>query len=134
MSSCFDSEGVYYRITQAWFRVPCIESFITMKVYPCSVNLLLSRWLEMIRTTHSNTKRSPWKSERESFFFWIAPFMMCCLYVWMVRTRAVTFTSAVKWFAMYPSVLIVFWFIYSYFCLCSHNSVNLLLGYQVWGG
>ena len=108
MSSCFDSEGVYYHdywITQAWFWVPCIESFITMKVYSCSV--WISFWV-MITTTHSNTKSSPWKSERESFFFWIVPFMVCCLYIWMTSTRAVTCTSVVvNWFAMYPSVFIV---------------------------
>ena len=45
---------------------------------------------------------------REFFFFWIVTFMVCCLYVWMVSTRALTYTSAVdQWFAMYPFVFIV---------------------------
>ena len=130
MSSCFDSEGVYYNdywITQAWFWVPCIESFITMKVYPCGV--WISFWV-MITTTHSNTKSSPWKSGRESVFFWIVPFMVCCLYVWMTSTRAVTCTSVVvNWFAMYPSVFIVgLVHLFLIFCLYSHNSVNFVIG------
>ena len=61
-------------------------------LYPCSVRI--SFWV-MIITTHANTKSSPWKSERESFFFWIVLFMVCCLYVWMTNTRAVTCTSVV---------------------------------------
>ena len=83
----------------------------------------------------SKTKRSPWKSEGEFFFFWIVPFMVCCLYVWMVNTRAVTYTSAVdKWFAMYPLFSLWFWFIYSYFfAFIVTIQLTLLLGYQLWG-
>ena len=130
MSSCFDSEEVYYNdcwITQAWFWVPCIESFITMKVYPCSgVNLLLS-------DDHYNTfKHKEWslRSERESFFFWIVPFMVCWLYVWMTSTRVVTCTGVVvNWFAMYPSVFHRgFGSFIPVFCLYSHNSVNFVIG------
>ena len=72
----------------------------------------------MIWDNHNNAfkhKRSPWKSERESSF-WIVPFMVWCLYVWIASTRAVTCTSAVdKWFAMYHSVFIVVLVIYRYF-------------------
>ena len=131
-------KGVYcndYWITQAWFWVPCIESFIIMKVYPCSV--WISFWV-MITTTHSNTKSrpSPWKSERESFFFWIVPFMVCCLYVWMMTsTRAVTCTSVVvNWFAMYLSVFIVgLVHLFLFFAFIVTIQLTLLLGYQVWG-
>ena len=66
------------------------------------MNLLFSKWLKMITTMHSNTERSLWKSERESFFFGIVPLMVCCLYAWMACTSAVD-----KRFAMYPSVSIV---------------------------
>ena len=100
------------------------------------VNLLLSKWLEMITTMHSITKKSPWKSERESFFFWIVPFMVCCLYEWMTSTRAVTCTSAAvdKWFAMYPSVFIVVLVrLFLFFAFIVTIQITLLLGYQVWG-
>ena len=70
-------------------------------VFVVCESFLLNKWLEMITTLHSNTKRSPWKSERESFFVWIVPFMVCCLYVWMASTRELTCTSAVdKWFTI----------------------------------
>ena len=71
---------------------PVLKDSSQCKVYPCSV--WISFWV-IITTTHSNTKSSPWKSERESFFFWIVSFMVCCLYVWMTSTRAVTCTSVV---------------------------------------
>ena len=102
------------------------------KVYPCSV--WLSFWV-MITTTQSNTKISPWKPERESFFFWIVPFMVCCLYVWMTSTRAVTCTSVVvNWFAMYPSVFIMgLVHLFLFFAFIVTIQLTLLLGYQVWG-
>ena len=80
------------------------------------VNLLLSKWLELITTMHSNTKRSHWKSERESFFFWIVTFMVCCLYVWMASTRAVTLpVKLINDLLCTPLFPLWFWFIYSYF-------------------
>ena len=92
----------------------------------------------MITTTHSNTKRSPWKSTRESFFFWIDPFMVCYLYVWIASTsmtRAVTCTSAVdKWFTMYPSVFsVVLFHLFPFFAFIVTVQLTLLLEYQVWG-
>ena len=138
MSSCIELEGVYYRTAQAWFWVLCTENSITMKIYLCSAwFFLLNKWLEMITTTHSNTKRSPWKSKRESFFFWIDPFMVCYLYVWMASTsmtRAVTCTSAVdKWFTMYPSVFnVVLIHLFPFFAFIVTIQLTLLLAYQVW--
>ena len=139
MSSCIELEGVYYRTAQAWFWVICIENSITMKVYLCSVWIffLLNKWLEMITTTHSNTKRSPCKSKRESFF-WIDPFMVRYLYVWMASTsmtREVTCscTSAVdKWFTMHPSVFIaVLIHLFTFFAFIVTIQLTLLLEYQV---
>ena len=81
---------------------------------------------------HSNTKRSPWKPGRESFFFCIVPFMVCCLYVSVASTRAVTCTSAVdKWFAMYPSVFIVVLVnLFLIFAFIVTIQLTLLLGYK----
>ena len=84
----------------------------------------------MITTPHSNIKRGPWKSERESVFFWIVPFMVCYLYVWMASTKAVTCTSAVdKWFTMYPSVFIVtLVHLFPFFAFIVTIQLTLLLG------
>ena len=72
----------------------------------------MSSSTDLITTIHSNIKRSPWESERASFFFWIVPFIACCLHVCMVNIvcyKAVKCTMAVdKWFAMHPSVFIGF--------------------------
>ena len=100
-------------------------------------SFLLNKWLEMITTLHLNTKRGPWKSEWESVFFWIVPFMVCYLYVWMASTRAVTCASAVdKWFSMYHSVFnvaVVHLFPFFAFIIIVTIQLTLLLGYQVWG-
>ena len=130
MSSCIDLESVYYRTAQAWFWVPCIESWRSVFVV-CESSFEWMTWDD--HNKHTNTKRSPWKPERKSFFFWIVPFMVCCLYVWMASTRAVTCTSAVdKRFAMYPSVFIaVLVHLFLIFaCLYSHNSVNFVIGFR----
>ena len=119
-----DSEFPVLKIPWQWRSVFVVcESF------------LLNKWVEMIITLHSNTKRGPWKSERESVFFWIVPFMVCYLYVWMASTRAVTCTSAVdKWLTMYPSVFIVaLVHLFPFFAFIVTIQLTLLLGYQVWG-
>ena len=111
MSSSIDLDGVYYRteLHRHDSEFPVLKVKQWRSVLTVCESSFWVLWLELITTMHSNTKRSPWKSERESFFFWIVPFMACCLYVWMTITRAVTCISAVdKWFAMYPSVFIVF--------------------------
>ena len=94
------------------------------------LSLWISFWV-MITTAHSNTKTGPWNSERESFFFWIVSFMVCCLYVWMTSTRAVTCTSViVRWFAMYPSVFImVLVHLFLFFAFIVTIQLTLLLEY-----
>ena len=72
------------------------------------------------------------------FYFWIDPFMVCYLYVWMASTSmtmAVTCTSAVdKWFTMYPSVFIVVLIhLFPFFAFIVTIQLTLLLEYQVWG-
>ena len=125
-----------------WFSLKVWEvlwifktSFIIGNNWQQRCSVWISFWV-MITTRHSNTKSSPCNSERESFFFWIVPsWWVCCLYVWMTSTRAVTCTSVViKWFAMYPSVsIMVLVHLFLFFAFIVTIQFILLLGYQVCG-
>ena len=105
----------------------------------CNIsNRLCPASIDLITTLHSSTMRSPWESERESLFFWIVPFIACCLYICMVNIvcyKAVKCTMAVdNWFAMYPSVLVVcLVHLFLFLAFIAPIQLTLLLGYQAWG-
>ena len=133
MSSCCDSEGVYHKITQAWFWVPCIESFITMKVYPCSV--WISFWLDDSRWSQQRIQiqRRVLGSQKgnlssfELFHSWCVSFMYewSELGQWHVPVQ-INDLLCTPLFSLFFGSFIPFFFFF--FCLYSHNSVNFVIG------
>ena len=82
----------------------------------------------MITTTHSNTKRSPWKSEREFSSFqllhtWCFAFEWLELGRWHVPVQINDLLCIPPSFHFFGGV-----HVFLFFCLCSHNSVNVVIG------